>query len=432
MSDPKTVLLLKARAPVLVGFLALLVLVGGFGYWSVEARITGAVIAPGTVQIDGRRQVVEHPVGGVVVAINVRNGDVVAGGDVLLQLDPARLQSELSIVEGQLKDLVARKARLTAERDNLEKLAAVAPMSGLRQPDAVIMDGEQRLFDARAAGHQEERDQISEQILQIENRIVGIKAQAVAQDEQINATRQQLATQRTLLDQQLTQASAVLGLERDLSQLGGQRGRLDADIAELRGQIAALRIQMLRLDTARRENAITQLRDLEFREVELGERFFDLRDQIARLAIRAPAGGVVFGSIVDAPQSVVRPADPVMYIIPQDQPLIIEARLNPVDIDQVFVGQSAVLRLTALDQRTTPEISGQVRLVSADAVIDQASGQAYYTAELEPSSDALAAIGPAAIVPGMPVDVFIQTQVRRPIDYLTKPLTDYIARAMRQ
>mgnify|MGYP001795555087 FL=1 len=207
---------------------------------------------------------------------------------------------------------------------------------------------------------------------------------------------------------------------------------LDSEIAELRGQIAAFKIQKLRLISSARAEAIAELRDLEFRAVELGERFVDLRDQIARLKIRAPVDGVVFGSLVDAQRSVVRPADPVMYIVPQDQPLIIEARINPVDIDQVFVGQMAMLRLTALDQRTTPEVEGRLRVVSADAAIDQSTGVAYYTAEVVPSADGLAGIGPGAIVPGMPVEAFIQTDARRPIDYLTKPLTDYVARALRQ
>ncbi|MEO1239664.1 MAG: HlyD family efflux transporter periplasmic adaptor subunit, partial [Pseudomonadota bacterium] len=210
-----------------------------------------------------------------------------------------------------------------------------------------------------------------------------------------------------------------------------QRGRFDAETAELRGQIAAARIQILRLTSTRREEAIAELRDLEFREVELGERFLDLRDQIERLQIRAPVSGVVFGSVVDAPRSVVRPAEPVMYIVPQDQPVIIEARLDPIDIDQVFVGQVAVLRLTALDQRTTPEIEGTLRVVSADATVDQSTGVAFYTAEVVPTSESLATIGPGVIVPGMPVEAFIQTNERRPIDYLTQPLTDYFARAMR-
>ena len=431
MSDLKVDRLLKARTPVLIGIVALFVLIGGFGYWSVEARIAGAVIAPGTVQVEGRRQVVEHPDGGVVIEINARNGDQVEAGAVLFQLDPTRLLTELSIVEGQLLELVVRKARLLAERDELEEIPEVASDAGLPHPSAEIIDGERRLFEARASGLAEERDQIDEQIRQIENRILGIGAQADALDQQIAFATQDLSSQRALLERQLIQTSIVLGLERDLSQLKGQRARLDAEVAELRGQIAAARIQKVRLVTARREEAIAALRDLEFREVELVERRLDLKDRIDRLTIRAPVGGVVFGSVIDAPQSVLRAADPVLYIVPQDQPVVIEARLNPIDIDQVFTGQAAVLRLTALDQRLTPEIDGVVRVVSADAVLDQATGLTYYSAEIVPSQAGLELVGPNVIVPGMPVEAFIQTDERRPIDYLTKPLTDYIARAMR-
>lgn len=432
MSNPKINRLLQARLPVLIGFAALFVLLGGFGYWSVEARISGAVIASGTVQVDGRRQVVEHPEGGVIAAIHVRNGDSVSAGDILLELDPKRLETERAIVEGQLQELLVREARLLAERDGVERLAPLDLIEGLAPPAADIIDGERRLFEARVAGRREESEQINEQIRQIENRIIGIRAQAEALDQQIAFAREDLQNQRALLDQQLAQSSVVLALERDMSQLLGQRGRFDAEIAELRGQIAAFRIQKLRLISSARAEAIAELRDLEFRSVELGERFVDLRDQIARLKIRAPVGGVVFGSVVDAERSVVRPADPVMYIVPQDQPLIIEARVDPVDIDQVFVGQVAMLRLTALDQRTTPEVEGRLRVVSADAAIDQGTGLAYYTAEVVPSPDGLAGIEQGLVVPGMPVEAFIQTDERRPIDYLTKPLTDYVAHAFRQ
>ncbi|MEL7112693.1 MAG: HlyD family type I secretion periplasmic adaptor subunit [Pseudomonadota bacterium] len=431
MSDPAIKRLLTARTPILVGLAALFVLIGGFGYWSVEARIAGAVIASGTVQVEGHRQVVEHPEGGVVVAINARNGDIVLAGDVILQLDPTRLQSELTIVEGQLQELLVRKARFIAERDGLEEMPGVETDIDLPRPASDVIAGERRLFEARASGLAEEAEQIDEQIAQIENRILGIGAEAEALDQQIVFAAEDLSNQRSLLEQQLTQASQVLGLGRDLSQLRGQRGRLDAEIAELRGQIAAARIQKVRLTTARREEATTELRDLEFREIELVERRIDLKDRIARLTLRAPVSGVVFGSVVDAPQSVVRPADPVLYIVPQDQPVVIEARLNPIDIDQVFAGQEAVLRLTALDQRTTPEISGVVRIVSADAVLDQATGLTYYSAEIMPAPEGLELVGRDSIVPGMPVEAFIQTNERSPIDYLTKPLTDYIARAMR-
>lgn len=432
MSVPALAPLLKARRPMIVGVLALLVLVGGFGYWSVEARISGAVIASGTVQVEGRRQVVEHPDGGVVVAIRARNGDAVEAGEVLLELDPTRLETEVAIVEGQIQELLVRKARLIAEREGLGGLVELEEVEGLGAPPDALVEGETRLFAARMDGLSEETEQIGEQIRQIENRILGIEAQADALDQQIAFASEDLANRRTLLEQQLTQASVVLGLERELSQLRGQRGRLDADVAELRGQIAASRIQQLRLQSTRREDAIAQLRDLEFREVELIERFFDLRDRIARLSLRAPVAGVVFGSVVDAPQSVVRAADPVMYIVPQDQPVIVEARLNPIDIDQVFIGQTAILRLTALDQRTTPEVRGVVRVVSADAEVDPSTGITFFTAEVAPMVEDLKEVGSDSIVPGMPVEAFIQTDARRPIDYLTQPLTDYIARALKE
>lgn len=425
--------LLRARTPVAVGVFALLVLLGGLGFWSIEARIAGAVIATGTVEVAGRRQVVEHPDGGVVTEILARNGDVVAAGAVVLRLDSTRLVSELAIVEGQLLELLVRKARLTAERDGADDLTVglEAGAAGLPAPGPAVVAGERNLFAARRAGLREESDQIDEQIRQFENRIAGIGAQTEALKSQIALVEADLANRRALLEQGLTQASLVLTLEREMADLRGQRARLEAETAELRGQIAAARIQQLRLSSTRLEEVISELRDVEFREVELRERRLDLKERIERLAIRAPSGGIVFGAVVDAPLSVVRPAEPILYVVPQDQPIIVAARVDPLNVDQVFAGQAARLRFTALDQRMTPEIDGRLRVVSADAITDQVTGARYYEAEIVPDPAGLAAIGEQSIVPGMPVEAFIRTDVRRPIDYLTQPLTDYIARAFR-
>ena len=434
MSELSKNRLLRARTPVLVGFIALFVLLGGLGYWSVEARIAGAVIAPGTVQVEGRRQVVEHPDGGVVTEILARNGDVVEAGDVVLRLDSARLVSELAIVEGQLLELLVRKARLAAERDDRSDLVVDFGVAApdLPAPASSVVQGERNLFAARRAGLKEETAQIDEQILQIENRIVGIGGQTTSLETQIDFVSSDLANAKKLRGQGLAVVSDVSNLERELADLQGQRARLEAETAELRGQIASARIQKVRLSTSRLEEVISELRDVEFREVELRERRLDLKDRIDRLAIRSPHNGIVFGSVIDAPLSVVRPAEPVMYVVPQDQPIIVEARVDPINVDQLFAGQAARLRLTALDQRTTPEIEGLLRLISADAVFDQATGTSYYAAEILPNPDGLASIGGQTIIPGMPVEVFIQTDVRRPIDYLTQPLTDYIARAFRE
>ncbi|MEM9710285.1 MAG: HlyD family type I secretion periplasmic adaptor subunit, partial [Pseudomonadota bacterium] len=397
--------LLSARKPLIVGFAALFVLVGGLGVWSVEARISGAVIAPGTVQIEGRRQVVEHPEGGVVTAIRARNGDAVEAGDTLLLLDDARLASELAIVQGQLIEVLARKARLVAERDGADEIDfSAAALEGTLPPQDVI-EGEAGLFEARAKGLSEESSQIDEQILQLENRIAGIGAQIEAQTDQIALVGDDLQNRRELLEKQLTQASVVVQLERQFAELKGDLGKLEADTAELRGQIAAARISQLRLSTTRREEAISVLRDLEFREVELQERRIDLRDRISRLDIKAPVGGIVFGSVIDAAQSVIQAGEPILFIVPQDQPIVVAARVDPINVDQVFPGQATVLRFSSLDQRTTPEIAGTVKFVSADAVTDQATGLTYYESEISPDLDALSAIGEEQpIIPGMPVE----------------------------
>ncbi|MGB5560420.1 MAG: HlyD family type I secretion periplasmic adaptor subunit, partial [Paracoccaceae bacterium] len=273
---------------------------------------------------------------------------------------------------------------------------------------------------------------IGEQIDQIENRVLGIKAQLEALSLQRHLLQQELANQQTLLDRGLTQARAVMELRTDEASMLGQIGKLNADIAELKGQIAALKIELVKLRTARQQEAISTLRDLQYSEIELAERRLSLKDTLSRLDVTAPVSGIVYGSLVFALQSVVQPGAPIMYVIPQDQPLVVAARVETINIDQVHVGQEAGLRFTAFDQRATPEVLGYVSRVSADAITDEVTGQSYYAAELLPKEGELQKLGDRVLVPGMPVEAFIKTGDRSPLTYLTKPLTDYFTRAFRE
>ncbi|MEO9576348.1 MAG: HlyD family type I secretion periplasmic adaptor subunit [Tateyamaria sp.] len=425
----------KATGPLLVGAVALVVLVGVLGYWSVNARIAGAVIASGMIQVESNRQVLQHPQGGVVGELLVKDGDIVSSGDVVLRFDDKQLRSELAIIEGQLFELLARKARLQAERDGLDALPAPDPLlaEATADPDVqALIDGQERLFGARADTLRQSAEQIAEQIAQAENQIDGAGAQLDALETQRDLIVTELVDTQSLFEKGLTPASRVSALQREQARLLGEIGSLTANVAQLRGQIAALNIERIALTTRLREEAISTLRDQQFQEVELVQRRLSTIETLSRTELRAPVGGVIYDSRVFALQAVISPAEPIMYIIPQDQPMIVSARIDPIHVDQVHVGQEASLRFAAFDQRMTPEVFGHVTKLSADVFTDQATGVSYYQVELIPLPDEMQKLGGQTLLPGMPVEAFIKTAERSPLNYLAKPLTDYFARAFRE
>jgi HlyD family type I secretion membrane fusion protein len=424
----------STRGQLWIGGLVLAVLVGGFGGWALFAQITGAVISQGRIEVDQNRQIVQHPDGGVVSQIMVQEGDTVAIDELLVRLDAGELQSELAVVEGQLFEVLARRARFEAERDGAEGLT-FAPLLNEAPPGvaAELMEGQERLFEARLETALQEKEQLSRRREQISSQIEGIRAQQEAVAIQLRLIEQELASQQSLLERGLAQAARVLGLQREQANLSGTAGELTSAVAQAEGRITEIDIEILRIQTSRREEAITRLRDLQFNEIELAEQRRTLINRLDRLDIRAPVAGIVYGMQVFAPRSVIRAADPVMYIVPQDRPLIIATQVDPIHIDQIFVGQEVSVRFAAFDQRRTPELTGRVTQVSADAFTDQNAQVSYYRAQVELLEGELARLpSDMTLIPGMPVEAFIRTEERTPMDYLIKPLADYFAKAFRE
>ena len=424
----------KATGPILIGVIALFILVGVLGVWSVQARISGAVIASGMIQVESKRQVLEHLQGGVVEDLLVKDGDIVSAGDVVLRFDDKQLQSELAIIEGQLFELLARKSRLQAERDGLSILPAPEFLLAEAAKDLAVqalIDGQQRLFEARADTLTQSSEQIGEQIKQSINQITGAKAQLGALQTQNVLINSELEAAESLFEKGLSPASRVSELKREQARLAGEIGKLTASVAQLRGKIAALKIEQIALTTRLREEAISSLRDLQFQEVDLVQRRLSTLETLSRTELRAPVSGAIYDSQVFALQSVISPAEPIMYIIPQDQPMIVSARVEPIDIDQTYIGQNASLRFAAFDQRMTPEVLGQVTKISADVLTDQTTGIAYYEIEIIPNEGEMHKLNGQVLLPGMPVEAFIKTEDRSPLNYLAKPLTDYFTRAFR-
>lgn len=425
----------RARGPMLIGYLAIILLVAGFGFWSVTTTISGAIIAPGQIEVELNRQIVQHPNGGVVGQIFVSEGGRVKAGDVVLRLDDTTLKSELTVIESQYFEMVARRGRLEAERDDLTEVSFDQGLTeaGIASPEIRnLLDGQVRLFEARLDSLKRENEQMEERRHQISAQIDGLSAQYDAQAKQLELILDELADLRKLLEKGLAQTSRVSSVEREAVRMQGSLGEITASKAEATGRMIEAGIGILRLGTLRREEAITRLRDLQYRELELLEKRNLLVETLARLDIRAPVSGVVYSLKVHALQSVIRPAEPLMFIVPQDRPLVIASRIEPIHIDQVFVGQEVTLRFSAFDQRTTPELLGKVVKISADAFVDEATRASYYRAEIIPDPGEYEKLRGLDLLPGMPVETYIRTADRTPLNYLIKPLADYFNKSFRE
>jgi HlyD family type I secretion membrane fusion protein len=420
---------------VILAFLGLVVLIGGFGSWAAIANISGAIISSGRVAVDRNRQVIQHPHGGVVEAILVREGARVVTGDPLLRLDPSELSSERQILGDQLNEALVRTARLEAERDNTDTIAFPEHLADVARtvPDvADMITGQRNLFGASREALNREVEQLVRRKGQIGNQIDGIGAQQKALSLQLGFLDEELKAQQSLLSRGLAQAPRVLALQRENARLLGQVGEFGATVAELEGEATQMDLEVLKLRGRAREKAISELRDLQFQRVGLSEQVRALDERLSRLVIRAPIGGVVHDMQVFAERAVIRSGDPILYIVPQDRPLVIQTRVEPIHIDQVSPGQPVTLRLPAFDARTTPELFGSILRISPDALTDQATGATYYEVEILPDEGEIAKLGDQVLLPGMPVEAYLRTDDRTPLSYLIKPLADYFNRAFRE
>ena len=425
----------SARQPIWTGIATVALLIAFFGGWGMLTTISGAIVANGVVQVEQNRQVVQHPDGGVVAEIAVQEAQTVKSGDLLIRLDGAQIKASLVIVEGQLFDAMARKARLEAERDDLTKLTFPTELTDLAptRPDvAEQIEGQKRLFVARLETQNAQIDQLGQRLDQIASQSEGIAAQMAAINDQITLLQPEIADQQTLLDKGLTQSARIMDLKREVARLDGNRGEMQSNLAQAEGKATETKLQILQIKSARREDANAQLRDMGDKTLELAERRRALSEQVNRLDIRAPVSGIVLSLAVTTPNSVIRPAEPILYIIPQDRPLIIIAQIPPIHVDEVRLGQEVRVSFAAISARTTPQLVGKLTTISADAMVDQASHQSFYRAEIALESGEMAKLEDNKLVPGMPVQAFIGTGDRTPMAYLLKPFTDYFRMAMRE
>jgi len=420
----------------LFGGLAVIVgLLGGLSVWAAKTDIAGAVLASGVVVVESQVKKVQHPTGGVVAEIRVKGGDEVQAGDLLLRLDETVTQASLQMVAKQLDELIAREARLVAERDGLSTLNIPSHFAGRqsKQDVATILSGEQTFFESRRQSREGQKAQLRERIGQMKEEMAGLQGQIAAKAQEIDLISRELEGVGKLEEKQLVTTMRVTQLRREAARLGGERGQLESALAQTKGRITEIELQILRIDQDFRTELMQELRDNQAKQSELVERRIAAEDQLKRVEIRAPQSGTVHQLTVHTVGGVVNPAEPIMLIVPEGDDLIVEARIAPQDIDQVLAGaQTAFVRFSAFDHQTTPELLGQIKTVSADLAKDPVTGEAFYLVRLTIPEDELRKLEGKGLVPGMPADVYIRTQDRTVLSYLIKPMQDQIARAFRE
>jgi HlyD family secretion protein len=419
-----------------VGLIALLF--GGAGVWASTTHIAGAVIAPGSIVVQSNVKKVQHPTGGVIAEIKVHDGDFVKAGQVLVRLDDTVARATVGVVRVQLDELEARLARLAAERDEADHIDFPADLME-RQSDkqlAATLAGERKLFDSRRTAKIGQRSQLEQRIAQAKEEIRGLEAQQAAKEQEIGFIDRELAGVTELYDKNLVALTRLMQLQRDRARLSGERGQYIAEIARAKGKVSETELQVIQVDKDFRTDVLKDLREAQGKIAELTERLVAAQDQLKRVDILAPQDGVVNQLSVHTVGGVIGNGEVLMEIVPRDDNLIIEAKVDPRDIDQVAVGADAVVRVMAGEERANPDLTGKVRLVSADLTRERPTAgvpdKAFYTVRVALPPDEVDRLGRLKLLPGMQAEVFIQTYARTPLEYLIKPLKDQMDRTFRE
>ena len=422
------------RKQLRLGTAVVALLLVGLGGWAALADISGAVIASGIVVVESNDKKVQHPTGGIVGELLVKEGDRVEAGDVLVRLDETLTRANLAIASKALDELTSRKARLEAERDARDTIEFPQALLDRKQNPEVAsrIDSEQRAFDIGRTAREGQKEQLREQIAQSKDSIEGYVIREHAKAQEIDLIERELKGARELYAKNLMPISKLTALEREATRLEGERGELMSAISETKGKIAEIELKILQVDHDMRNDVGRELREVDAKIGELVERKIAAEDQLKRVEIRAPQGGRVHELSVHTIGGVIAAGDPIMLIVPDDDKLSVEVKVKPTDVDQLHPGQTAKLRFSAFNVRTTPEINGTLSRVSADVQTDQHSGRSYYVAHIDIAEDELGKLGTLKVVPGMPVEAFLMTEQRKVMSYLLKPLTDQMQRALRE
>ncbi|MEM7425392.1 MAG: HlyD family type I secretion periplasmic adaptor subunit, partial [Pseudomonadota bacterium] len=411
-----------------------IVLAGGIGGWAALASISGAVVATAQVVVESNTKKVQHLEGGIVSEIMVRNGDRVEAGDIILKLDDTETRANLGIINAQLYELAARLARLEAERDQADGLVFAEFLVASRDDPAVarVMSGQEKLFVSRRKALVSKKDQLNQRVDQLQEEIRGLEAQRISKEEQARLIKLELADLNKLLEKKLVPVSRVLSLEREAARLEGERGQLIAQAARTRGRIGETKLAILQVEQDERTQVLTELREVQARVSELQERRLAAVSRLKRIDVTAPREGYVHDLQVHTVGGVISAGQPIMMIVPEKDSLLVRARVNPEDIDDVKIGQKTVVRFPAFNARITPELNAIVDGVSADLTSENPQEPPYYAVRVRLSEEELAKLGDQQLKPGMPAEAYIQTSARTVLSYLLRPLTDQIMRTFRE
>jgi HlyD family secretion protein len=401
------------------------------GGWLAFVPLAGAVVVPGNLVVQSSVKTIQHPTGGIVAGIKVANGVHVGAGDLLLQLDGTQARANLQMVNKQLDELRARIARLVAERDGLERPQVPSVLAARSADDNVrtLVTSEEALFLARLNARRSQKDLLQSRIGQLNQEISGLAAQVDSKTKQLELIAGELTGVQDLYDKRLVPLARLTTLQRETARIEGEHGQLMSAIAETQSKIGEAQLQIVRLDQDFRTDVVKELSDTQAKEAEFAERSVAAQDQLDRIELRAPTSGVIHQLSVHTIGGVIRAGDTIMEIVPDADELLIEARLQPKDVDQVRPGQTAFVRFSAFNQRTTPQLAGIVSFVSADTSRDQQTTASFFTVRVVLPDEERRRLGGLQLVPGMPAEVFMQTGSRTMLSYLVKPITEQMHRA---
>ena len=418
----------------LIGFGLLILLLGGIGGWAATARLSSAVIAPGFVTVRSDVKKVQHLTGGIIKKIYVENGDHVKAGQLLIRLDDTLTKANLGIVRSQLDEWSVRKARLAAERDDDDNVTFPKELTERSGDDhlADAMKSEEKLFESRRNARQGQTSQLHERIAQTKQEISGLAAQLTAKKAEVKLTEEELTGVTDLYKKNLVSVMRFMQLKRELARMEGEQGQLTASIARARAKISETQLQIIQLRRDFNSKVLDELRQAEGKVAELNERVVAAEDQLKHIDIRAPQSGYVTRLAVHTVGGVVGNGQTIMEIVPSGDSLVVEAKVAPRDIDRVSIGSAAMARILAGNIRTTPELKGVVTYVSADQMRDKENTPPYFLIRATLPSKEVVRLGQLKLLPGMPVELFVQTGAHTPLQYLLKPLRDQIARTFRE
>lgn len=421
----------SGRTPRLIGIVVVVLTFGVFGVWAGFAPLQSAALAPGVVSVKGSRKNIEHLEGGIVKDILVKDGDVVQAGQVLVRLDDTQASAQLEIAQGQLYLALARQARLLAEQAGEEALSPIerpVPENDSRLEAAIT--AQLQLFQARREARLGELSVLEQRIEQLAAQARGLEEVSAAKTELGDSYVEEIEDLRGLLKEGYVDKQRLRELERSLADVRAESAELATQAASLEIQIGETRLQKLQLDKDFQTAVVDELTAVKAEINDLDERVRALKDQVRRTAVISPMTGEVVGLAVTTIGEVVAPGESLLQVVPKEADLIVEAQVNPIDIDRVSNGQSANIRFTSFKSQTTPVVEGRLFSLSADAMSDANSSYSYYLARVEIPEAERAKLEGAEMVPGMPVEVLINTGSRTLFQYLTQPVRNAFARSL--